>query len=99
MQLNIDNERDNHQSDRTIRRHRGTGETAKHIAIIGRLHRCIRIGYLLLYYCIKYLQLSNIMFDVSWAEVFFIGAFSVTIIGRKDMPKATRFLGTQRSRS
>jgi Sec-independent protein translocase protein TatA len=35
------------------------------------------------------------MFDVSWGETFVLIGISMSIIGRKDLPKASRFLGHQ----
>lgn len=35
------------------------------------------------------------MFDISWGEIFVVGAVGVALTGRRDMPAACRFLGSQ----
>jgi len=35
------------------------------------------------------------MFDISWGETFVLVGLSATLIGRKDLPRASRFLGVQ----
>lgn len=35
------------------------------------------------------------MFDVSWGELFIIAGVSVSLVGRKDLPKASHFLGSK----
>jgi len=35
------------------------------------------------------------MFDVSWGETFVIIGMSVVMIGKKDLPKASKFFGNQ----
>ena len=35
------------------------------------------------------------MFDISWGELFVVGAVGATLAGRKDLPAACRFLGSQ----
>ena len=35
------------------------------------------------------------MFDVSWGETFVLIGISFAAVGRKDLPKASKFLGTQ----
>ena len=35
------------------------------------------------------------MFDVSWGELFIVGAVGATLAGRKDLPTAFRFVGSQ----
>mmetsp|Transcript_55766 Transcript_55766/g.135124 ORF Transcript_55766/g.135124 Transcript_55766/m.135124 type:complete len:321 (-) Transcript_55766:78-1040(-) len=35
------------------------------------------------------------MFDVSWGEIFVVGAVGVALTGRKDLPAACRLVGTQ----
>jgi Sec-independent protein translocase protein TatA len=39
------------------------------------------------------------MFDVSWGETFVVFGVGIYFIGRKDLPRATRFLGTQVGRA
>jgi Sec-independent protein translocase protein TatA len=35
------------------------------------------------------------MFDISWGEVFVVGAMGVALTGRRDLPAACRYAGTQ----
>jgi Sec-independent protein translocase protein TatA len=35
------------------------------------------------------------MFDISWGEIFVVGAVGVALTGRRDMPAACRFVGSQ----
>eukprot|EP00980_Cylindrotheca_fusiformis_P001325 scaffold333_cov133-Cylindrotheca_fusiformis.AAC.51 len=35
------------------------------------------------------------MFDISWGEVFVVGAVGAALAGRRDLPTACRFIGTQ----
>jgi Sec-independent protein translocase protein TatA len=38
------------------------------------------------------------MFDISWGEIFVVGAVGVALTGRRDLPAACRFVGSQLGR-
>jgi Sec-independent protein translocase protein TatA len=38
------------------------------------------------------------MFDISWGEIFVVGAVGVALTGRRDLPAASRFVGSQLGR-
>jgi len=35
------------------------------------------------------------MFEISWGEIFIVGSVGIAVTGKRDLPKACRFVGTQ----